>query len=289
VRPVIRAGTPGLLAACLVAACAPVNGVPLEMRTWDRPFEPHQVAGNIYFVGRENLGIFLITTPAGHILLDSGFAPSVPALQASIAKLGFNIADVKVLLSSHAHVDHVQGHAAVRAASGAQVVASAADAPFITSGGKDDPYFGNRYRWTPCPVDRVISDGETVTLGGTTLTAHLTPGHTPGATTWTTTVEEGGTRYAVLFFPSANVLPGTKLVNNPRYPTIATDFERSFAVWKSLPCDVFLGAHGAFYDLERKYERRKRGDARAFVDPEGYRKLIAESEKTFRALLSSQR
>jgi metallo-beta-lactamase class B len=287
VRP-MRAGV-GLLVLGLLAACVPRNGVPLEMRTWDRPFEPHHVAGNVYFVGKENLGIFLIATPAGHILLDSGFAPSVPALAANLAKLGFRLGDVKVLLASHAHVDHVQGHAAVRAASGAQVVASAADAPFIISGGQGDPYFGDRYRWDPCPVDRVIADGETVTLGGTTLTAHLTPGHTPGATTWTMTVEEGGRRLAVVFFPSANVLPGTKLVNNPRYPTIAADFEHSFAVWKSLPCDVFLGAHGAFYDLERKYDRLKAGDTGAFIDPGGYRKVVADAEKTFRALLDSQR
>jgi metallo-beta-lactamase class B len=247
------------------------------------------VAGNVYFVGRKNLGIFLITTPAGHILVDSGFESSLPALRASIEKLGFRFSDIRYLLATHAHVDHVQGHAAVRAATGAQVIASAPDAPFITSGGQDDPYFGNHYRWSPCPVDRVIHDGDTVELGGTTLVARLTPGHTPGATTWTTTVEEGGVKFAVVIFPSANILPRTKLVGNERYPGIARDFERSFAIWRSLPCDVFLGAHSVFYDLDHKYERLKAGDAgNPFVDPAGFRATIAEAEKSFRAQLASQ-
>jgi metallo-beta-lactamase class B len=270
-------------------ACAGKQGVPPEMSVWDGDFEPHTVIGNVHFVGRKNLGIFLVTTPAGHILLDSGFEASVPEVQASVEKLGFRWQDIKILLSSHAHVDHVQGHARVRASTGARVYASERDAPFITSGGKDDPYFEDRYRWTPCPVDHVVRDGERVELGGTTLIAHLTPGHTPGATTWTTTVAEGGKSYAVLFFPSANVLPGTRLVGNARYPEIAADFQRSFATWRALPCDVLLGAHGVFYDLDRKHRRLRRGERpNPFIDPEGYRRLVDEGEKTFRALLESQ-
>jgi metallo-beta-lactamase class B len=278
-----------LLGACALTACASTGGVPFEMQTWDRPFEPHRVAGNVYFVGRKNLGIFLVTTPAGHILIDSGFEPSVPALRASVEALGFRFSDIRYLLSTHAHVDHVQGHAAVRALTGARVVASSADARSISSGGKDDPYFGDHYRWTPCPVDRVIEDGDKVELGGTTLVARLTPGHTPGATTWTTTVEEGGARLSVVIFPSANILPRTKLVGNDRYPTIAADFERSFAIWRALPCDIFLGAHGVFYDLDHKYQRLKAGGpGNPFVDPAGFRAAIAEAEKSFRAQLADQ-
>jgi metallo-beta-lactamase class B len=183
----------------------------------------------------------------------------------------------------------VQGHARVRESTGAQVYASERDAPFITSGGKDDPNFENRYRWTPCPVDHVVRDGERVELGGTTLVAHLTPGHTPGATTWTTTVADGGRTLAVVFFPSANVLPGTKLKGNARYPEIAADFQRSFALWGALPCDVFLGAHGVFYDLDRKYRKLRRGEGpNPFIDPEGYRRVVEEAARTFRALLESE-
>jgi metallo-beta-lactamase class B len=285
----VRSVALAVAAGALLLGCPSRGGVPLEMWTWDRPFEPHRVAGNVYFVGRKNLGIFLVTTPAGHILVDSGFEPSLPALRASVERLGFAFTDIRYLLSTHAHVDHVQAHAAVRAATGAKVLVSEADAPYVATGGQDDPTFENRYRWTPCPVDRVIHDGDAVELGGTKLVAHLTPGHTPGATTWTTTVEEGGVTRAVVIFPSANILPGTKLVGNARYPGIAADFERSFTRWRSLPCDVFLGAHGDFYNLDRKYERLKAGDAgNPFVDPEGYRATVADAEKRFRALLASQ-
>jgi metallo-beta-lactamase class B len=275
-----------------LAGCARKPGVPLEMLTWDRDFPPHRVAGNVYFVGRKNVGIFLITTPAGHILLDSGFEASVPAVQASVQQLGFRFQDIKYLLASHAHVDHVQGHARVRQLTGARVLASEQDAPYIRSGGQDDPAFGNRYRWTPCPVDQIVRDGDTVSLGGTVLTARLTPGHTPGATTWTMPVDDRGKRLQVVFFPSANVLPGTRLVGNIVYPQIAADFDRSFATWRALSCDVFLGAHGVFYGLDDKYPRLAqagdRGGVNPFIDPEGFRQTVADMEKTFRARLESQ-
>jgi metallo-beta-lactamase class B len=277
-----------LLLGIALAGCVRKPGVPLEMLTWDRDFPAHQVAGNIYFVGRKNVGIFLITSPQGHILLDSGFEASVPAVQASVERLGFRFQDIKYLLASHAHIDHVQGHARVRALTGARVLASEQDAPFIRSGGQDDPNFGNRYRWAPCPIDQVVRDGDTVTLGDIVMTAHLTPGHTPGATTWTTRVREGGRDLRVVFFPSGNVLPGTRLVGNTAYPTIAGDFARSFAVWKALPCDVFLAAHGAFYGLDAKYPRLAQGGENPFIDPAGFRQTIADLEARFRAVLESQ-
>jgi metallo-beta-lactamase class B len=278
----------GLLGSAL-AGCARKPGVPLEMLTWDRDFPPHRVAGNVYFVGRKNVGIFLITSPEGHILLDSGFEASVPAVQASVEQLGFRFQDIKYLLASHAHIDHVQGHARVRQLTGARVLASERDAPFIRSGGQDDPAFGNRYRWAPCPVDQIVRDGDTVAIGGTVLTARLTPGHTPGATTWTMRVNDGGKTLQVVFFPSAIVLPGSRLVGNDAYPSIAADFAGSFATWKALPCDVFLGAHGAFYKLDRKYPRlAQAGGGNPFIDPEGFRQTIGEMESSFRAQLESQ-
>jgi len=283
-----------LACALTLGACANQSGVPREMRSWNRPFPPYRILGNIYYVGTSGVAQFLIVTPEGHILLDSGFQASVPGLADNVRALGFRFEDVKLLLASHAHIDHVQGHALVRRMTGAQVVASAPDAPVIASGGKGEPVFDGVYAWTPCPVDRVVADGERVTLGGTTLVAHLTPGHTRGATTWTMEVTEGGRSgrtLSVVFFPSANVNPGVHLVDNPRYPEIAADFQRSFGVWKVLPCDVPLGAHGSFFDMEAKHRRLASGDATAnpFIDPEGYRRLVADAEKRFQEQLASER
>jgi metallo-beta-lactamase class B len=276
--------------AIAIAACAGQTGVPREMRAWNRPLAPYRIIGNVHYVGTTEIAQYLITTPEGHILLDSGFESSVPRLAANVRALGFRFEDVKILLASHAHIDHVQGHALVRRMTGASVMVSAADAPVIASGGKGEPVYDGIYAWTPCPVDRVVADGERVTLGGTTLVAHVTPGHTRGATTWTMQVTEDGRALSVVFFPSANVNPGVRLVRNARYPEIADDFRRSFAVWKSLPCDVPLGAHGHFYDMDAK-RRRLPGErgANPFIDPEGYRRLVADAEQRFEEQLADER
>jgi metallo-beta-lactamase class B len=285
----MRAALVAVLVLAL-AGCGGMAGVPRDMRAWNRPFPPYRVIGNVYYVGSKSIAQYLITTPQGHILLDSGFEVSVPRIADNVRALGFRFEDVKLLLASHAHIDHVQGHAVARRMTGAQVLVSAPDAPVIESGGKGEPVFDGIHAWAPCAVDRVIADGERVTLGGTTLVAHLTPGHTRGATTWTMDVEDGGRTLAVVFFPSANVNAGVRLVDNPRYPEIATDFRRSFAVWKSLPCDVPLGSHGAFYDMEPKHERMTDGAiANPFIDPDGYRRLIAEAEKRFEDQLARER
>jgi metallo-beta-lactamase class B len=217
----------------------------------------------------------------------------VPALKRSVEQLGFRFEDIKYLLASHAHVDHVQGHARVRELSGAKVLVSEADAPFVRSGGQGDTYFGDRYLWRACPVDGVVKDGDEVRVGATTLVARLTPGHTPGATTWTMKVREPGQPQGqeldVVFFPSGNVLPGTKLIGNPAYPNIAADFDRSFATWRTMPCDVFLGAHSVFYGLDKKYPASRDGSApNPFIDEAGFRKTAGDMEKTFRAKLESQ-
>jgi metallo-beta-lactamase class B len=277
------------VSAALSVACIGVHDVPYAMRTWNDPFEPFKVAGNIYYVGTNRMAIFLIATPAGLILMDSGFESNVPQLRRNVETLGFRFQDIKILLASHGHIDHVQGHEVVRRLTGAKVLASAEDAPVIATGGKGDWAYGNAYKWVPCPVDGIIKDGEGVTLGGVTLVAHLTPGHTKGATTWTTTVEEDGQRLAVVFFPSGNVPPGAHLLKNPEYPQAVADFEHSFATWRSLPCDLFLGAHGSFFDLAAKWKRLKAGARpNPFVDPDGYKKAIDDVEKKFNAVLASQ-
>ena len=278
----------GLLLA--LGGCASQAGVPGDMQAWNRPFPPYRVLDDIYYVGTNKIAQFLIATKAGLILLDSGFEASVPQLQENIATLGFRYSDIKLILTSHAHIDHVQAHALVRRQTGASVVASSLDAPLIERGGKGDPLYDGVYAWTPSPVDRRIGDQETVTLGSTTLTAHLTPGHTLGALTWTMQVSDGGRRLDVVFFPSANVNPGVHLLRRPSYPGIVQDFERSFATWKSLKCDVFLADHGDFYDMSDKYARLRRGvTPNPFIDPSGYRTFVSDAEKRFRERLAEER
>jgi metallo-beta-lactamase class B len=271
------------------AGCVGVHDVPWEMRSWNRPFQPFRVAGNIYYVGTNRMAIFLLATRAGLILLDTGFESKVPELRRNVEALGFRFADIKLVLASHAHIDHVQGHAVIRSMTHARTVASAPDAPVIETGGKGDWAYGTRYRWVPCPVDQIVADGQSVSLGGVTLVAHLTPGHSKGATTWTTTVEEDGQRLAVVFFPSGNVPPGARLVDNPDFPDLTAAFMGSFATWRSLPCDLFLGAHGEFFDLERKWKRLRAGARpNPFIDPAGYRKAIDDAETNFRNALAAQ-
>lgn len=278
--------------AAAAASCSSSGGVsvPSMMWTWNRSFDSFQVVGNIYYVGRSEISSFLITTPKGHILIDSIFESDVSRLRDSVQRLGFKFEDVKILLSSHAHVDHVQGHEEVRRQTGARVLVSAEDAVVIKGGGKGDFLYDGQFAWTPCAVDGVVKDGDRIALGGTVLTAHLTPGHTKGATTWTMEVEDGGETLDVVFFPSANVNPGTRLLNNAKYPRIVDDYRDSFARWKRMPCDVFLGAHGSFFGLRKKYDRLKqRVSPNPFIDPDGFKRTIATAEKRFLAILESER
>jgi metallo-beta-lactamase class B len=276
--------------AAVPISCAGQAGVPGNMQQVNRPFPPHRVIDNIYYVGTNDIAQFLIVTSAGNILLDTGFEASVPQLRENIEALGFRYRDIKLVLTSHAHIDHVQAHALVRGQTGAQVVVSEADATFVERGGKGETVYDGVHEWTPCHVDRRIQDGERVTLGTTTLTAHLTPGHTLGATTWTMQVRERGQTLDVVFFPSANVNPGVRLLNNVRYPAIARDFEHSFAIWKALECDVFLADHAHFYGMKDKVERQRDGaDENPFIDPAGYRRFISEAERRFQEQLESER
>lgn len=279
-----------LCLVCGLSACADQAGVPGNMQQWNRPFPPYRVIDNVYYVGTNEIAQFLITTSAGNILLDSGFEASVPRLRENVEALGFHYADIKLLLTSHAHIDHVQAHALVRQQTGARVVVSTGDAPFVEHGGKGETVFDGVYAWTPCPVDWRVNDGDHVTLGATTLTAHLTPGHTAGATTWTMKVSERGQPLDVVFFPSANINPGVRLVGNARYPRIVEDFRRSFETWKTLACDVFLADHGDFYAMSKKYDRLRDGAAaNPFIDPTGYRQFVAEAERRFSQQLESER
>jgi metallo-beta-lactamase class B len=280
----------------IVALVALGAAVPVGLRAQPadndflEPFPAHHVMGNIYFVGSKGLGIYLITTPEGHILVNAGLAESVPAIQESVAKLGFKFSDVKILLISHAHFDHDAGAARIKELTGAKYMVMDADVPVVESGGKRDFFYGKRpdLLYPPAKVDHMLHDGDTVKLGDVVLTAHLTPGHTKGCTTWTCKVQDGGKSYDVVIVGSPNVNEGYKLVGNAAYPQIASDYERGFQVLRSLPCDVFLGAHGSYYGMEAKYARIKTGQANPFLDPNGYKDYVNERQQAFRTELAKQ-
>lgn len=258
---------------------------------WTEPFPPFRIAGNLYYIGSKGLASYLITTPQGNILINSDMEANVPMLQASIEKLGFKFSDTKILLISHAHGDHDAGSEKIKEKTGAKYMVMDADVPVVESGGKADFQYGNdpKLLYPPAKVDRVLHDGDEVKLGGTVLVAHLTPGHTKGCTTWTMKVADGAKTYNVVIVGSPNVNPGYKLIHNAAYPGIAQDYERMWRVLKSLPCDIFLGAHGSYFGLEEKYPLMKEGSANPFIDPDGYKKYVVEKERDFRTELAKQK
>ena len=258
---------------------------------WTEPFPPFRIADNLYYVGSKGLANYLITTPQGNILINSDLEANVPLIEASIEKLRFKFKDTKILLISHAHWDHDAGSAMIMEKTGAKYMVMDADVPVVESGGKTDFAYGNSPNtlYRPAKVGRVLHDGDEVQLGGAVVVAHLTPGHTKGCTTWTMQVTDRGKTYNVVILGSPNVNPGYKLVHNTAYPQIADNYERMWRVLKSLPCDIFLGAHGIYFGLEEKYPLMKEGSANPFIDPDGYKKYIAQKEQDFRAELAKQK
>ncbi len=246
----------------------------------NQPFPPHKVIGNVYFVGTANLGTYLITTPDGDILVNTDYEETVPLIRASVEKLGFKFTDIKIILGSHAHSDHMEGDAMAKELTAARVMAMDQDVPALkkmTPGGK------------PHPIDRVLHDGDEVKLGGSVLMAHLTPGHTKGCTTWSMKATDAGKTYDVVIVCSVGFNAGYVLVNNKDYPQIADDYVRSFATLRKLPCDVFLAAHGPFYDLEGKYAKLGKGGPNPFIDHAGYLAYIDLKEKQFNDELERQK
>jgi metallo-beta-lactamase class B len=257
---------------------------------WTQPFPAFRIAGNLYYVGSRGLASYLITTPEGHILINSDLEANVPMIRASMESLGFKFSDIKILLISHAHYDHCAGSAAIKQLTGAKYMVMEGDVEVVESGGKSDFQYGNdrTQLYPPAKVDRVLHDGDQVKLGDATLTARLTPGHTKGCTTWTMRVNDGSKLRDVVIIGSPNVNPGYKLVGNTVYPRIAEDFEKTFRVLKSLPVDYFLGAHGSYFDLESKYPRFKLGEV-VFFDPKGYKNYVDDREQAFRMELTKQK
>ncbi len=273
-----------LIAPLIIAAALLAQNDMME------PFAPHRVIGNVYYVGSRGLSSYLITSPQGHVLINSSFADSVPLIRTAIEKLGFKFQDVKILLISHAHSDHCGGSALVKKLTGARYMVMDADVPVIEDGGKTDFRYGGdpQTLYTPTKVDRVLHDGDEVKLGDNVLTAHVTPGHTKGCTTWTMKASAAGKTYDVVIVGSPNVNPGYKLVGNTLYPQIAEDYARTFRVLKALHCDVFLGAHGSYYNMEAKFARLQKDGPNPFIDPDGYRAYITERESAFREELQKQ-
>jgi metallo-beta-lactamase class B len=272
----------------LVACALPLAAQ--EKPEWTKPFPAFRIAGNLYFVGSQDLASYLIATPQGLILINSSMEVSVPLIRKSVESLGFHFSDIKILLISHAHWDHCAGSARIIQVTHAKYFVMDGDVSVVQSGGRTDFQYGTTMadRYPPAHVDRVLHDNSIVSLGGTVLTAHLTPGHTRGTTTWTLDETESGRVMHVVIVGSPNVNPGYKLVQNKAYPQIAADYKRGFRTLEELPCDIFLGAHGSYFDLTDKYPRWKNGDVSVFIDPAGYKAYIADREQAFETELKRQ-
>ena len=275
----------------MVLLCVGAVPAAAQDASWTEPFPPFRIAGNLYYVGSKGLANYLITTSQGHILINSDLEANVPLIRASVEKLGFKFSDIKILLISHAHWDHNAASDTIKKATGAKYMVMEGDVPVVESGGKTDFQYGNTPAnlYPATKVDRTLHDGDEVRLGDAVLVAHLTPGHTKGCMTWTMKLTDQGKSYNVVIVGSPNVNPGYRLVNNAQYPSIADDYQRMFGVLKTLPCDIFLGAHGSYFGLEGKYARMGKAGANPFVDPDGYKKFVSDKEQEFRAELAKQK
>lgn len=261
------------------------------VKSWLAPAEPMHIVGPINFVGTEGLGVFLITTPAGHILLGGGMPGSAATIAASIRKRGYKPEDIKILLSNHAHIDHVGTLADFKKLTGATVATMDRDVDLLASGGKIDYLFAKnpRLHFPPVTTDRVLKDGDIVELGGVKLTARLTAGHTPGCTSFITTIQDGMRSYHVVFADGTSVNEGTRFVNNPSYPGVLDDYRHTFTNLESLKPDIFLSYHVDEFDLSAKRVRAATEGVQAFVDPAGYKRLVAERKAKFEQLVVEEK
>jgi metallo-beta-lactamase class B len=248
-----------------------------ERSAWNAPVEPFHIIGNVHYVGAAGVSAFLIVTTEGSILLDGGLPETAPLIARNIEALGFRLRDVKFLINSHAHFDHAGGLAELKRLTGAPMIASGPDASTLSAGAEDMP---------PIVIDRVVDDGDTVQLANATLTAHVTPGHTKGCTTWTMTTSDGVRPYRVLFYCSTSVVD--RLLGNARYPQIVGDYERTFARFRTMSADVFLANHPGFFQMERKRKAMASGGANPFVDPGELQRFVATSEQAFRETLARE-
>ncbi|HEX6494450.1 MAG TPA: subclass B3 metallo-beta-lactamase [Acidobacteriaceae bacterium] len=277
-----------LLCTVIVSLPAMAQYAPANAE-WNQPIAPFRIADNLYYVGMKGIASYLIVTPAGDILLDTGFQESVPLVEASVRKLGFHVSDIHILLSSHAHFDHAGGFRAMKEATHARLLASPGDAPLLERGGRDDFAFADRARFPPVKVDALLEDGVPVRLGGVAMTPHFTPGHTKGCTTWTMDVRDRGQLRHVVFACSLSA-PGYQVVNNPKYPGMLKDYKTSIAAMRGLPCDIFLAAHPGQFGMDDKLATLKAhpDGPNPFIDPAGYKAYLNESEADLNKMAAQQ-
>jgi metallo-beta-lactamase class B len=274
----------GAVAITAAAFAFPVQAAPHD----NDPLEPFAIGDGVYYVGASDIASYLFKTRKGLILIDGGYDTTAPQILKNIRTLGFDPRQVKILLNTHGHLDHAGGLAQLKRETGATLYASALDGPLIARGGRGDFYLKDRMTYPPVTPDRVIVDGQKISLGGVTLTARLTPGHTEGCTSWTFPVRVAGkTRHALLLC-SNSVLAGYRLTGQVSYPGIAQDYEKSYAVWRSTPCDVFLASHGQFFNMAAKRQALLAGKHDAFVDPAGCKTFFEKSYADFQSELAKQ-
>jgi metallo-beta-lactamase class B len=276
--------------ACLalLAAVSCLAQRSLQQSDWTKPTTPHRIVGSVYYVGTYDLACFLITSPEGHILINTGLADSTTQIRKNIETLGFRFSDIRILLTNQGHFDHVAAMAEIKDSTAARLLATEADKEVLENGGASDFYLGKEYAFKPVKVDGIVSDGMEISIGRerpVRLRAHLTPGHTKGSVSYSMAVRENGRIYNVVIANIPTTI-GAKLVNNTKYPGIATDYERSFRVLRALACDIFLAAHASQYRLHEKYKGKY--DPDVFIDPEGLKRAVTESEAKFRAQLKQE-
>ena len=273
-------------AGLILVVAAPVAA---QNEAWTRPFPGHRVIGNLYAVGTYDLAVFLITSEEGHILINTGVEDSTAQIRENIESLGFRLEDVEILLQMQSHWDHTAALAEIKEITGAEMWATAADAPVLEDGGFSDPHFGGRESFTPVSVDKIIADGDLIELGTTRLTVIETPGHTAGSSSYAMQVSEGGRDYNVVIANMGTINPGKQLVVDPTYPGVADDFAETFRKQKAWDVDVWVAAHGSQYGLHGKYEAGQDYSPDTFVDPDGFLAAVERLEGLYREQLATER
>jgi metallo-beta-lactamase class B len=277
----------------LIAGCAAFASPALAQSdpNWTRPFAPFRIVGNLYWVGSYDLATYLIATPQGHILINTGVGDTAKQIKASVEQLGFNLADTKILTATHGHFDHVAGMAELKRMTGARLVVSEPDKELFESGGRLDFRFGDTpgARFEPVKVDGTFKDSDTISLGGTVLTAHHHPGHTKGATSFTLNLQDGGKTYRVVIANMGSINPGVTVSGMTKYPGITADYARTFKAQKDMAIDIWLASHAAQFKLHEKYKAGDAFNPDRFVDPQGFKAAVERLEKTYLEQLARER
>ena len=276
----------GLAVAVTLTAAAPAVAQP---DNWARPFPGHRVIGNLYAVGTYDLAVFLVTSEEGHFLINTGLEDSTELIQQNMESLGFRFEDIRVLLQMQAHWDHTAALAEIKEITGAEMWATAEDAPVLEDGGFSDPHFGGEQSFQPVEVDRIIADGDVLELGAARLTVVEMPGHTAGSSGYAMTVHEAGRDYDVIIANMGTINPGKQLVVEPTYPGVADDFAETFRKQKAMDIDVWVAAHGSQYNLHDKWAPGNPYDPNTFVDPDGFRLAVERLEQAYLSQLEEER